>query len=102
MKANTLLQAKKQLHLLYDTILPIMEHWECNKYTMLKTLLQNLAFDSTGTYGYEHSKEVSKCQHLIKCIEGLAKYEENCHVTGFVKDEVTNIWGGLLMCEEYE
>ena len=102
MKAQTLLQAKQQIHNFREAIQPIIKHWDSNKYTLLNVLLQNLSFNSVGTVGYNHFKDVAECEKIIRAIENLAAYETKCHVTGYIKDEVTAIWDGLNMSEEYE
>ena len=102
MKESTLQQAKKQIHTFREAMQPVIKYWGSNKYTLINTLLQNLSFNSVGTVEYNHNKEVQKCRTLLNAIENIAKYESNCHVTGYINDEIHSIWDGLNMSEDYE
>lgn len=102
MKTDTLKAIKTQMANFKEAIEPTLQHWESNKFTMIKTLLQNLSFYSPNSVGYEHEKEVVKCEQIIAAIRNIAHYETNCHTTNYIAEEIEMIWDGLSMAEEFE
>ena len=68
---------------------------------IVSVMLQNIAHDSSNCLGYDHQREVNKIVDNLETLNALNNYENGCYMTHYPYTELSRLWTGLDMAEDY-
>lgn len=66
--------------------------WDNPKYQVLDVLVQNLGFDGSDCVGYSIEKESNKVNSILKALEEMYSYNDNCYLTKYVYQECNDLY----------
>ena len=68
---------------------------------IVSVLLHNMAHDSSDCLGYDHQREVNKIVDSLEALNALNNYDNGCYMTHYPYTELSNLWIGLDVAEDY-
>ena len=68
---------------------------------IVSAMLHNMAHDSSDCPGYDHHHEVNKIVDSLKALNALNNYENGCYMTHYPHTELSSLWIGLDVAEDY-
>ena len=74
--------------------------WDNPKYQVLEVLVQNLGFDGSDCVGYSVEKELKRVDSILKTLEEIYSYNDNCYLTKYVYREVSDLYLVYVIMQE--
>ena len=111
MKPETLKEFKKRVNefrKVYDKLVTLwngeLEHGNNATFpstVIVSAMLHNMAHDSSDCLGYDHQREVNKIVDSLEALNALNNYDNGCYMTHYPHTELSSLWIGLDMAEDY-
>ena len=112
MKADTLKQFKqraRQFCNLYEELVILwngsLQNGNNATYpvtVLVEVIVYNIAYDASDCVGYSHEKAVEDVKKNLKALHKINEYEHRCYMTHYPYNELSLLFDGMNMSEDFE